>query len=86
MVCGRGLAESTGTEANCSLRRPGQAGSTGENFDWHFEALLEVPFGTQGKRGKHFEAQHKPTRWRIAQKYTTCQVLSGYHSNGAVKC
>jgi hypothetical protein len=33
----------------------------------------------------HFEAQCKPTRWRIARKYTTCQVLSGYHSNGAVR-
>jgi hypothetical protein len=39
-----------------------------------FEASLEAPLGTQGKRGKqckHFEAQCKQTRWRIARKYST---------------
>ena len=30
----------------------------------------------------HFEAQCKRTRGRIARKYTACQLLSTYHSNG----
>src|SRR6266446_2685709 len=34
---------------------------------------------------RHFEAQCEDTRGRIAQKYSACQLLSGHHSNGAVK-
>ena len=71
----------------------------GGDFDWHFEAPLEAPLGTplgtpfeaqgkQGKRGKqckHFEAQCKQTRRKIALKYIACQLLSVHHSNEAVK-
>src|SRR6266478_9807019 len=34
---------------------------------------------------RHFEAYCEDTRGRIAQKYSACQLLSGNHSNGAVK-
>ena len=51
----------------------------GGDLDWHYEARLALSFGTQGKRSKqwkHFGARCKPTRIRIALKYTSCQVLS----------
>jgi len=56
--------------------------------DEPFKAPLRSP-GQAGSTGAGFdwpfETQGKQTLTDIAQKYSTCQLLSGYHSNGTVK-